>query len=579
MKLVGKSKKRKKTKRIVITIVILILVLILGSAASFIALSYHVDSLDTVFPNVWAEGIELSGLTREQAEQALIESGYESSAHGISITLQFPDESSFTVTGDEVGLALNASEAANAAFNYGRDGSLLQNGMTYLRALNETIELNELSQPDYNDEIIRELAEKYTTLFNETLYDYSMVESSTQITIVKGTGLYPASSNDVFNTAVNAMRRAIDQNAHLTVRYLPEIKDDAIDLYEIHERIHVEPVSSVYDPVTEAGTVSSSGQTFDLETALGELSAAQFGDSIVIPIVIVQPAISQDEVEGLLFRDLLAERSVTNRSSYYNRNINMAVAANNINGTVLQPGETFSYNAVVGRRSIENGFRMARAIVSGRFEEAIGGGVCQVSSTIYAALLQTDFEIVSRRPHSMTVGYMPGGQDATVAYGNIDFRFKNNSDFPIRIDSSANGNTVDVKIYGTRVSDVYYEVFSNHISTTPVRLVEREDDEVPAGERVIYTPGQTGQVWETWKLHVTADGDPILDEEGKQIRTFVTRDTYRMQERLILIGPPLPDPTPTPPPPSPTPLPEDPTPTPTPTPPVDEGSSGVDPEI
>jgi len=554
LKLVGKSKKRRRAKRRIIIIVVFLSILLTGAVSGFVAMCYYADSLDTVFPNVWAEGVDLSGLTRAEAVKALIDDGYESSAVGIAITVTFPDESSFSATGDDVGLALNASEAVNVAYNFGRDDTFFKNGMTYIKALFNDTQLIDLSSPNYNDSILRQLSDEYTYLFNQSLYENNLDVTGTQITIIKGTGILPADADDVFNIAVDLMRRAILQHEHLHTRYIPEERtDDIIDLVALHEYIHVDAISSIYDRETMGGTPSSSGKTFDLDVAIEKLENAEFGATIVIPILILEPAISQDEVESMLFRDILGERT-TSQGSSVGRSNNIRLAAGFINGTILQPGETFSYNSTVGRRTEARGFMEAPGIVGGRLVPSIGGGVCQVSSTIYGALLFTDLEIVSRRNHSLTVGYIPYGQDATVATDLIDFKFKNNSDFPIRIESTTSGGiTVNVKIYGTRVSDVYYVLPRSNteitlIDTTPVRIVEVESEDVSPGDRVVDTPGQVGYVVETWKLHVTADGDPILDANGNQMRTFVTRDTYRMQDRLILIGPPIPEYIPPPPP-------------------------------
>jgi len=542
VKLVGKSKKRKRAKRRLIVFIVFISLILTGAVSGFVAICYYAESLDTVFPNVWAEGIDLSGLTRGESIQALIDNGYESGAVGISITVILPDESSFSATGDDVGLALNATEAVHYAFNFGREGSFFQNGITYIKSLFEDTQLMNLSNPNYDDTILRVLADEYTYLFNQSLYINSLDVTDTRITIIKGTGLLPADADDVFNIAVDLMRRAIAQHTHLEARYIPEERtDDLIDLAALHEHIHVDAISSVYDPVTTGGTPSFTGKTFDLENALQKLHDAEFGETVIIPIVILQPDITQDEVEGVLFRDILGQRTTSQGSSAGRAN-NIRVAARFIDGTVLQPGETFSYNSIVGRRTEARGFMEAPGIIGGRLVPTIGGGVCQVSSTIYGALLFTDLEIVSRRNHSLTVGYIAYGQDATVATDLIDFKFKNNSDFPIRLEVTTSGGiSVSVKIHGTRVSDVYYELESREIEVTPIRIVEVESEDVPPGERIVDLPGQTGRVIETWRRHVTEDGTPILDANGNQIKTLVTRDTYRMQDRLILIGPPLPE--------------------------------------
>jgi len=541
VKLVGKSKRRKRARRRLIVCVVILSIILTGAISGFIAMSYYAESLDTIFPNVWAEGLDLSGMTRQDAVQALIDDGYESGAVGISITVTFPDDSSFSATGDDVGLALNASEAVHAAFTFGRDGSFFQNGMTYIKSLFNDTQLMNLSSPNYDDSILRQLADEYTYMFNESLYENNMDVTNTQITIIKGTGILPADANDVFNIAVDLMKRAIAQHEHLTTRYIPEERtDDLIDLHALFEYTHVEPVSSIYDKETMGGTPSSTGKTFDLESALQKLEDAEFGATVIIPIIVLEPDISQDEIEERLFRDLLGERTSSQGSSA-GRSNNIRIAAGFINGTILQPGETFSYNTTVGRRTEARGFMEAPGIIGGRLVPSIGGGVCQVSSTIYAALLFTDLEIVSRRNHSLTVGYLPYGQDATVATDLIDFKFKNNSDYPIRLDLTTSGGiTVNVKIYGTRVSDVFYEIETREVEVTPIRIVEIETEDVAPGERIVDLPGQTGRIIETWRRHVNADGDPILADNGEQIVTRVTRDTYRMQERVILIGPPLP---------------------------------------
>ncbi|MCL2627521.1 MAG: VanW family protein [Oscillospiraceae bacterium] len=567
MKLVGKSRKRKKTKRIIITCVVLLLVIITGLTGLFIGVSYHADSLDTVFPNVWAEGINLSGQTREQAVQSLIDSGYESKAVGISMTLFFPDETSFSATGDEVGLALDATQAAEAAFAFGRDGTFFQNGVTYIKALFDKTELNELSAPNYDDSILRELANEYTAMFNATLFNYSENVTDTQITVTKGTGLYPANANDVFNMAVHTMTRAIEQHTNLTARYIPEANADGVDLQSIFDGIHIEPVSSMYDAQLGGGTESKPGRTFDLDDAKAKVAAAEFGATVSIPIITIEPELSQEDVNAMLFRDVLAERSAS-QGSQPGRVHNITLASSFINGKILQPGETFSYNDTVGRRTSARGFREANGIVGGRLVPTIGGGVCQVSSTIYAALLLTDLEIVSRRNHSLTVGYLPYGQDATVATDLIDFRFKNSSDFPIRLDVTTSGGvTVNVKVIGTRVNDIFYELETRTISQTPVQIVEKDSPDVNPGERIVDLPGQVGRVIETWQWQITKDGEPILDDDGNRIGHRVSRDTYNMQQRVILIGPPLAE-TPTPPPTAPPTAPPttEPTPTPTPTP-------------
>ena len=544
------KKPAKKRKTGVIAAVIILSVIIVGFVALVVSLGYYVSSLDTIYPNVWVDGIKVSDMTVAEATNALINGGYENSADGISITMIFPDETTFTVTGDEVGLSLDANEAASAAFTFGRGGTFFENEIAYIRALYNRTELTGLSSPSYNDDIIRELASEYVHNFNETLFDNNLEVTDVSITIVKGTGMEQADVDEVYDLAVQTLKHAMEENQHLNVHYIPERKDEEMfNLQSMFEYIHVDPISSEYDPETMSATESSPGKTFDLEEAERMLYNAEYGDTIVIPIVVLEPEMTQEMLNSMLFRDVLCERT-TRIGGTSNRFSNIKLASSKIHEKLFNPGEMFSFNEIVGIRTTANGFLMAGAYVGGVLTDEVGGGICQVSSTLYAAILLTHLEVVERRPHGMVVSYLPYGSDATVNWGSIDFKFRNNTDFPLRIESTIDNRDITIKIIGTKLDNTYIEIETIIIATNPFKIVEREDEEVPPGESRVFTPGMTGYVVETWQIYFSEEGNELS-------RTLVggKRDTYRVQDRVILHGPPLPpppvvvpDPTPDPPP-------------------------------
>ena len=533
-----------KSKTGVKVAIIILSVIIVGIIALVVSLGYYVSTLETIFPNVWVDGIKVSDMTVAEATGALIDGGYESSADGISITMIFPDETTFTVTGNEVGLSLDANEAALAAFAFGRGGTFFENELAYIRALYNRTELTGLSSPRYDDSFIRELAAEYVHNFNETLYDNNLEITEESITIVKGSGLEQADSNEVYLLAVETLKLAMEENEHLSVYYIPEPKDEeAFNLQSMFEYIHLDPISSEYDPETMSATESSNGKTFDLAEAERMLHNAELGATIVIPIVVIEPEMTQEMLESMLFRDVLCERT-TRIGGTSNRFNNIKLASSKVHETTMNPGELFSFNEIVGKRTVANGFLMAGAYVGGVLTDEVGGGICQVSSTLYAALLLTQLEIVERRPHGMVVSYLPYGSDATVNWGSIDFKFRNNTDFPIRVESTIENRDITVKVFGTKLDDTYIEIETKIIATNPFQIVERDDEEVPPGETRVLTPGMTGYVVETWKIY--------FSEDGKELnRTLANgkRDTYKVQDRVILVGPPLPPPTEAPPPP------------------------------
>jgi hypothetical protein len=552
----GKIKKAAKpakrpvsgAKRFVKVASIILLVLFVCAAGIAVGFGYYVSNLDTIFPNVRAEGFDLSGLTLREATDKLIAHGYEANADNISATVVLPDETMFTVTAVEIGLSQNAEEAAIAAFNVGREGSMIDTAIAYTRALFETTELNDLSSASIDDSIIRARVFEYTNSFNSTIITSHLEINSTEITFIKGSAFQPAIESDVLDLMMFTLQRAIDENGHLTANYVPTSStQEVINLATILNDIHTEPVSSefVYEIVGSAtigaertlimgGSESVIGKTFDLMAAEQKLNAASDGDTIVIPIIRTYPEYTQEQIDSKILRDTLGELT-TNIAGNANRLNNITVASEKINGTILLPGEEFSFNSIVGQRTLQNGFLHAGGIVGGRITDVVGGGICQVSSTMYAALLQTaifgeEVEITERTPHSLTVSYLPFGRDASIVWAtNRNFAFRNLFDFPIKIETIVDERDMIVRFIGTREHDYVIEVETVPIRTIEFNVIEREDPERPYGERYVWTPGNRGQVVETFQRVYTADGELVS-------RTLVTRDTYNRQDRVIYVG-------------------------------------------
>ena len=302
-----------------------------------------------------------------------------------------------------------------------------------------------------------------------------------------------------------------------------------------------------------------------VSTITTALMNGDFSTPIQIPVT-ETPATLVKEQMSLISTS--AETSFSGSTS--NRKYNIRKGADMINGTVLAPGETFSTNAVLGTRTLANGWKMANAYVGGTTEEQAGGGVCQLSSTLYNAVVKADLEIVSRRNHSMPVSYMSKGLDATInSVGNIiDFKFKNNTQTDVIIFAWTSGNTVYFKVYRCQFdTDEYDEIrlSSKKIGTIyPDGEMEEElDPTLPAGSEEIVVERKNGERWQSYKNYY---------KDGKLVRTEeLAVSTYSAFNGKKLVGP---SPTPTieptatpatPPPATVTPAPVTPTPTPSPT--------------
>ena len=569
----------KPPKRIspVKTIIIILLIIIIGAAALFVSLGFYVDSLDTVLPNVWAEGIEVSGLTFEEAVQRLIDEGYESNADNISVTINFPDETGFTFSGVDVGLSLNAADAARKAFEFGRKGTFFENLMSYINSVLERTDLHDLSAPVFDDAIMHTLVSEYTGKYNDTIIDGSLEEGDNHIEIVKGMGLRLIDEEAVYNLTLQTLTSAVEANTHMTAALHPSDDDEnntelqIAELERLFSRIHLDARSVEYEIDIEAENYvnitreSTEGRTFDLEAAIEKLENAQFGETVVIDFITLYPEIVADDIKGKIFRDVLAERR-TNIGGTSNRISNVVLAARYIqnaqdgNGYVLMPGETFSFNEVVGRRSAERGFLMAPGFRGGQLEDMSGGGICQTASTIYAAVLLTYLEVVERHQHGMRVAYLPEGEDSAISYGAQDLKFKNNTDYPIRIEivGSIANKTLSVKLVGTIPDDHDDSVFFKIVQRNRVEIemtrqtiesdVDGKGNPLYIGQTAVRT-GFMGVRVDIWREYYNADGSrsgaPNYDDLVKMDRR-ISRNNFRMVSQITWVGTRVPETVPDP---------------------------------
>ena len=205
------------------------------------------------------------------------------------------------------------------------------------------------------------------------------------------------------------------------------------------------------------------------------------GDIVNIPFYSSEPAVKADDLSAKLFNATLGSYATSYGGSSANRAANVANAAGKINDTVLAPGDVFSFNTTVGKRSTANGFYTAPEYANGQTVMGVGGGTCQVSTTLYNAVLYSDLSIVSRLNHMFAVGYAPLGQDATVTDSGIDFKFSNNTDYPIKIVATTSGGRITVSILGTQRDVPHTVKIQNETS-------QSEGNRTVRSYRLVYDP-------------------------------------------------------------------------------------------
>ncbi|MDD3279751.1 MAG: VanW family protein [Lachnospiraceae bacterium] len=259
---------------------------------------------------------------------------------------------------------------------------------------------------------------------------------------------------------------------------------DSLDFQGIYDSIHKDAVSAVYDKKTDSISTSSEGISFDMAQAGQIYDSTAYGADAVINLDITPPAVTTDQLSQKLFEKVIASYTTTTDDGSSGRNNNIGLAAKACNGVILLPGETFSYNNTLGDTTAEKGYQMAGAYSSGEVVQELGGGICQVSSTIYAAVLNTNLEVVKRYNHSMTVGYLPLGMDATVSIGGPDFQFRNNRSYPVKLSVTYSGGTLAVHIIGSDENDYSVQVSVEDLGSSTDTTGEGEDAQTVTYTRV-----------------------------------------------------------------------------------------------
>lgn len=258
-------------------------------------------------------------------------------------------------------------------------------------------------------------------------------------------------------------------------------------------------------------------------------SVRQEGIALEIPLTLIKPAQTVKSLKEEGIERKIIESSTSLGASGPGRVHNVTAAAKAVDGIILKPGDEFNYAHIIEIAKKEYGFQEAPVIVSGRLVPGVGGGICQVSSTVYHAALLVGLEITERRNHSLPVSYMPKGQDATFAEGAINFRFRNNTGKHLLIRSKVSNGKLTLKMFGTFPENTVYELESKTIETLPSPEKIIHNAALPLGFRQVVQNGKPGYVVETYRTK-KVNGSVVETEK-------ISRDTYRAQSSIIAVNP------------------------------------------
>ena len=519
-----------KTLKIILIVLLALLVLAAGGGAYG---AYRVSQLDTNYPNLSVNGIPVGGLTREQTVEALNAAGWETRL-STPLTVTTLGGQSFTVDPLKSGVLQTTEGIAEMAFQYGREGNIIEDLISYLKC---RFRATELEHPEQNAdraylaECIAQNRADLEALLGEAEYvpDYE----GEKLVLRKGWGQLKLDEEGLTEAIIAALQAGVHEISY--DRLAAELTEPDFDA--IHAELLKEPKDASFTDDGKFNVIDEVvGCRFDVANAKVLWEAAAPAEEVDIPMSVTWPAVTGQQLRDSLFRDLLGTCTTNYWNSTDNRINNVKLASSKIDGTILYPGDVFSYNEVVGQRTVEAGFLPAPAYVDGDVKDEIGGGACQVSSTLYCATLFAFLETVERTNHYFPVHYMQLGTDATVTIPNeggkvMDVKFRNNRNYPIKIvaystvDEENFFRDLTFEIWGTLEDDDYMPVvfdnrnpwgweFSNHIwEIEPaypdrpgytIKLVHEQyyfDDEVGEGIRTL-----------TYRRVYDENGEMVLDE-------------------------------------------------------------------
>ena len=481
---------------------------------------------DTIYPNVFVAGINVGGMTSEEAVAAVADA-VAASYSSATLDVQLPDRT-LSFTPDQTNVALDADEAIAEAMAYGRSGNPFSAVLNYFscRSNERYIDLQTVLNldTDYIRNRIDELAQEVETTLSPSKVDVN--EAAGTITVQVGYPDRQLDTEGLYEAVYNAFMNS--DFTTLTWDY-QETPCELVDLTPYYEQYCTEVQNAEYDEETHTISEEVPGYGFDLEAAQQQLATAEPGSTVVIQMEDIEPEVTKLDLSSEMFGTALHKVS-TKYAVNSNRTNNLDLACKAINGTILNPGEIFSFNDVVGERTAAKGYLPATVFVTGGASESeLGGGVCQVASSIYYCSLFLNLEQVHREPHMYVVDYVDFGMDATVYWGSIDYQFKNTLDYPIKIQANIDGGTVNITFWGPEELDFTVETDYKILETYPWTTVEQVDETKPVGYRERTVSPYTG-----YKVvaYIT-----VKDLDGNVLESREVYSTYRKRDQVYVVGP------------------------------------------
>ncbi len=391
-------------------------------------------------------GIGVSNLKEEEALQTL--ETQLNDAIPETLVLKY-NENTYAINLPALEVRFAIEKSVEEAYSIGRTRNVVKDLKEYIQVMNHTINIE--SELQYNDEKLNEFITQISEQLPDKVQEYTYYIENDKLVVNRGKSGVVLNQEELKNRILTNLKERNYEIEVPTNQTLPK----EIDLQAIRDEIYTEPKDASYteNPITIENQVI--GIDLDVANAQKVMDASPYLEQYIFDLILTNPTIFVKDLN--VFPDTLSTFS-TNYVNNPNRTTNLILAASKINGTVLMPGESFSFDQIVGERTVAAGYKNAAIFVNGEVEDGLAGGICQISSTLYDAVVGANLEITERHNHSKLTSYLAGGKDATIVWGRYDLKFVNNRQYPIKIEMSVQNGVANATIYGIKSGEEYEKI-------------------------------------------------------------------------------------------------------------------------
>ena len=436
----------------------IILILVIGFTA------YNFFNTKIV-SGVYIKGIDVSNLSKSDAKYQLDNLVSQNLPDEIKLK---HDDFVATVSLSQMETQFDTKNAVESAYLVGRQGNIFENNLYVLNTMFSHVNIEPTVK--INNDLLTTYLDSLSSQLPDTVIQSSYYIEGNNLIITSGKEGHVVDIPQTIQNIKSAVSDFSCKDTPVEIAVKTE-QPQPIDIEKIHNEIYKEPVDAYYTQNPFMVYPSENGVDFNISIDEAKTIISEPKEEYSIPLKYITPNVTTNMIGTEAFPDLLSTFSTNYSTRDTDRTTNLRLAANKINGTVLMPGETFSYNQVVGARTIAAGYKEAPIYVSGEVVDGLGGGICQITSTLYNAVIYANLEIVERSNHQFVPSYVSASRDATVVYGSIDFKFKNNRNYPIKLVCSVSGGVANFQIFGMKTPDDYeVEISSYQTGTTATAI-------------------------------------------------------------------------------------------------------------